>query len=101
MFPADIIAAFTFALCCNVTPVSAKYHAADKTVPAAAPDQSEPGSSLFQHGTGRSFVVTSRAGASTKSQMSEPTSSLLLGDNEEDYEDELITGVSKKTAPTV
>jgi hypothetical protein len=96
MIPAMIAVAFIFAFCS--TGASAKYHADDKTVPAAAPSQSEPGSSLFQHGTGRSFVVTARAGATSKSQMSEPTSSLLLGDSEEDYEDELITGVAKKKA---
>jgi len=68
-------------------------------MPAAAPSQSEPGSSLFQHGTGRSFVVTAHAGASSKSQMSEPRSSLLLGDIEDD-EDGFLTGmVSKKTTP--
>jgi len=96
MVPAVIAVAFIFALCSSGA--SAKYHADDKTVPAAAPSQSEPGSSLFQHGTGRSFVVTARAGASSKSQMSEPTSSLLLGDSEEDFEEELITGVPKKKA---
>jgi len=71
-----------------------------KTVPAAAPSESEPGALLFQHGTGRSFVVTARAGASSKSQMSEPRSSLLLGDSDaEDDEDSLITGMTvKKTA---
>jgi hypothetical protein len=72
-----------------------------KTVPAAAPTQSEPGSSLFQHGTGRSFVVTARAGAGSKSQMSEPRSSLLLGDTDaEDDEDGFITGMGfKKPTP--
>jgi hypothetical protein len=94
MVPAVIAIAFILALCSSGA--SAKYHADDKTVPAAAPSQSEPGSSLFQHGTGRSFVVTARAGASSKSQMSEPMSSLLLGDSEEDFEDELVTGVPKK-----
>merc|ERR1719473_2028542 len=93
MVPAVIAIAFILALCSSGA--SAKYHADDKTVPAAAPSQSEPGSSLFQHGTGRSFVVTARAGASSKSQMSEPMSSLLLGDSDgEDDEDGFITGRS-------
>jgi len=100
MVPAMMTAAFVFFLCS--AGASAKCDGATcKTMPAAAPSQSEPGSSLFQHGTGRSFVVTARAGASSKSQMSEPRSSLLLGDSDEDDEDGFITGMaSKKATPT-
>merc|ERR1719217_278503 len=97
MVPAVIAIAFILALCSSGA--SAKYHADDKTVPAAAPSQSESGSSLFQHGTGRSFVVSAR-GASSKSEMYEPRSELLLGEGDGEDEDGLMHGAAmKKSTP--
>jgi hypothetical protein len=89
-------ATFVFALC--FAGASAKCEADAANCKAESLEQ---GLSLFQQGTSRSFAVTARAGADSKSQMSEPKASLLLEDGLEDnIEDDVLTIGTNVKKPT-
>eukprot|EP00746_Dinoflagellata_sp_MGD_P161521 gnl/MRDRNA2_/MRDRNA2_88703_c0_seq1.p1 gnl/MRDRNA2_/MRDRNA2_88703_c0~~gnl/MRDRNA2_/MRDRNA2_88703_c0_seq1.p1 ORF type:complete len:365 (-),score=62.49 gnl/MRDRNA2_/MRDRNA2_88703_c0_seq1:576-1583(-) len=100
MTSAMMIVTFAFALRFAGSSATCEVDGANCQMDSAAmPGGPEQGLALFQHGTTRSFVVTARAGAGSKLQMSEPETSLLLEDGrEDDIKDASITRMTESNA---